>query len=62
MRTAAVLAVTEIEIRFAPEGDGTKDGAVTDSYVMRSRSGTVRRIAREHAFEKLSALSGRECR
>jgi fructose-1,6-bisphosphatase II len=40
----------------------TKEGAVTDSYVMRSRSGTVRRIAAEHAFEKLSALSGREYR
>src|SRR5438876_6951758 len=36
----------------------TPDGAVTDSIVMRSRSGTVRRVEAEHAFEKLSALSG----
>jgi fructose-1,6-bisphosphatase II len=40
----------------------TKDGAVTDSLVMRSRSGTVRRIEAEHAFEKLSRLSGLEYR
>src|ERR1700694_4374202 len=31
----------------------TKDGAITDSIVMRSRSGTVRRIEAHHAFEKL---------
>ena len=36
----------------------TRDGAVTDSIVMRSRSGTVRRIEAHHAFEKLEALSG----
>ena len=36
----------------------TKDGAVTDSIVMRSRSGTVRRIEGQHAFGKLEALSG----
>jgi fructose-1,6-bisphosphatase II len=40
----------------------TRDGAVTDSIVMRSRSGTVRRIEAEHAFEKLSRLSGLEYR
>jgi fructose-1,6-bisphosphatase II len=40
----------------------TKDGAFTDSMVMRSRSGTVRRIEAEHAFEKLSRLSGLEYR
>jgi len=40
----------------------TKDGAVTDSIVMRSRSGTVRRVEAEHKFEKLSALSGLEYR
>jgi fructose-1,6-bisphosphatase II len=40
----------------------TKDGAVTDSMVMRSRSGTVRRVEAEHAFEKLSRLSGLEYR
>jgi fructose-1,6-bisphosphatase II len=33
-------------------------GAVTDSIVMRSRSGTVRRIEARHAFEKLEHLSG----
>jgi fructose-1,6-bisphosphatase II len=36
----------------------TKQGAVTDSIVMRSRSGTVRRIEAQHAFEKLEHLSG----
>jgi fructose-1,6-bisphosphatase II len=36
----------------------TKEGAVTDSIVMRSRSGTVRRIEAEHAFAKLTMLSG----
>jgi fructose-1,6-bisphosphatase II len=36
----------------------TPDGAITDSIVMRSRSGTVRRIEAHHAFEKLEALSG----
>ena len=40
----------------------TKDGAVTDSIVMRSRSGTVRRVEAYHAFEKLSLFSGREYR
>jgi len=40
----------------------TKEGAITDSIVMRSRSGTVRRIEAHHAFEKLSRLSGREYR
>jgi fructose-1,6-bisphosphatase II len=33
-------------------------GAVTDSIVMRSRSGTVRRVEARHAFEKLEHLSG----
>jgi fructose-1,6-bisphosphatase II len=37
-------------------------GAVTDSIVMRSRSGTVRRIEARHAFEKLDQLSGRRYR
>ncbi len=35
-------------------------GAVTDSIVMRSRSGTVRRIEARHAFAKLSRLSAVE--
>jgi fructose-1,6-bisphosphatase II len=40
----------------------TRDGAVTDSIVMRSRSGTVRRVEAQHAFEKLERFSGREYR
>jgi fructose-1,6-bisphosphatase II len=35
-----------------------RQGAVTDSIVMRSRSGTVRRVEARHAFEKLEQLSG----
>jgi fructose-1,6-bisphosphatase II len=35
----------------------TPDGAVTESIVMRSRSGTVRRIEARHAFEKLTKFS-----
>jgi fructose-1,6-bisphosphatase II len=38
------------------------EGATTDSIVMRSRSGTVRRITAHHALEKLSALTGLEYR
>jgi fructose-1,6-bisphosphatase II len=37
-------------------------GAVTDSIVMRSRSGTVRRIEATHSFDKLEKFSGREYR
>ena len=40
----------------------TSEGAVTDSIVMRSRSGTVRRVEATHAFEKLERFSGREYR
>ena len=36
--------------------------AVTDSIVMRSRSGTVRRITAQQSIEKLSALTGFEYR
>ena len=39
-----------------------RDGAVTQSIVMRSRSGTVRRIEAEHAFEKLERFTGRAYR
>jgi fructose-1,6-bisphosphatase II len=35
----------------------TSGGAVTDSIVMRSRSGTVRRIEAYHELDKLRALS-----
>ena len=40
----------------------TQSGAVTDSIVMRSRSGTVRRIEATHAFEKLMKYSRIEYR
>jgi fructose-1,6-bisphosphatase II len=40
----------------------TADGAVTDSIVMRSRSGTVRRIEAQHAFAKLEKLVGSSLR
>ena len=40
----------------------SREGAVTDSIVMRSRSGTVRRVEATHGFEKLTALTGREYR
>jgi fructose-1,6-bisphosphatase II len=39
-----------------------RDGVITDSIVMRSRSGTVRRIEARHNLSKLSALTGREYR
>jgi fructose-1,6-bisphosphatase II len=40
----------------------TAAGAETDSIVMRSRSGTVRRVSAYHALEKLSAITGLEYR
>src|SRR2546429_2588293 len=40
----------------------TPAGAETDSIVMRSRSGTVRRVSAYHALEKLSAITGLEYR
>src|SRR5437773_4877891 len=40
----------------------TPTGASTDSIVMRSRSGTVRRIEATHAFDKRQRFSGREYR
>jgi fructose-1,6-bisphosphatase II len=43
-------------VRYTPEG------SVTDSMVMRSRSGTVRRVEAEHRFEKLERFTGREYR
>ncbi len=39
-----------------------RDGAVTDSIVMRSRSGTVRRIEARHNLSKLTLFTGREFR
>jgi fructose-1,6-bisphosphatase II len=41
-------------VRYLP------NGAVTDSIVMRSRSGTVRRVEATHQLDKLEQLSGRE--
>jgi fructose-1,6-bisphosphatase II len=35
----------------------TREGGITDSIVMRSRSGTVRRIEARHSFEKLEQIS-----
>jgi len=43
-------------VRYEP------NGVVTDSIVMRSRSGTVRLIQARHELEKLQALTGREYR
>jgi fructose-1,6-bisphosphatase II len=43
-------------VRYLP------NGAVTDSIVMRSRSGTSRRIEAAHLLDKLEALTGREYR
>jgi len=40
----------------------TSGGAITDSMVMRSRSGTVRRIEAQHAFAKLEQLVGSSLR
>jgi fructose-1,6-bisphosphatase II len=39
-----------------------RDGAITDSIVMRSRSGTVRRIEARHNLGKLTQFTGREFR
>jgi fructose-1,6-bisphosphatase II len=36
----------------------TDEGATTDSLVMRSQSGTMRRIMAEHSFDKLAAFTG----
>jgi fructose-1,6-bisphosphatase II len=39
-----------------------RDAVTTDSIVMRSRSGTVRRIEARHNLEKLTHFTGREFR
>jgi len=41
-------------VRYLP------NGVITDSIVMRSRSGTVRRIEASHALDKLESFTGRE--
>jgi fructose-1,6-bisphosphatase II len=38
----------------------TADGAVTESLVMRSLTGTNRRILAEHRFDKLERFTGRK--
>src|ERR671939_804619 len=43
-------------VRYLP------NGAITDSIVMRSRSGTVRRIEATHALDKLETFTGRQYR
>ena len=43
-------------VRYLP------NGAVTDSIVMRSRSGTVRRIEATHALDKLEQFTGLQYR
>src|SRR5262245_41680286 len=43
-------------VRYLP------NGAITDSIVMRSRSGTVRRIEASHALDKLELFTGRQYR
>ncbi len=43
-------------VRYLP------NGAVTDSIVMRSRSGTVRRVEATHALDKLELFTGRQYR
>src|SRR6266516_4710853 len=43
-------------VRYLP------NGAITDSIVMRSRSGTVRRVEATHALDKLESFTGREYR
>jgi fructose-1,6-bisphosphatase II len=43
-------------VRYLP------NGAITDSIVMRSRSGTTRRIEATHALDKLEMFTGREYR
>jgi fructose-1,6-bisphosphatase II len=43
-------------VRYLP------NGAITDSIVMRSRSGTTRRIEASHALDKLETFTGREYR
>jgi fructose-1,6-bisphosphatase II len=43
-------------VRYVP------NGAVTDSIVMRSRSGTVRRVEATHPLDKLEQLTGRSLR
>jgi len=40
--------------------EASRDGAITDSIALRSRSGTVRRIEARHQLSKLAHFTGRE--
>ena len=70
--STAVAKVCDGDVFFAATGvtDGDllqgvqyrRRGATTQSLVMRSRSGTVRRVSAYHALEKLSAITGLEYR
>ena len=57
-RPAAVLFVTTGALLRGVQY--TPGGATTDSIVMRSRSGTVRRVVAQQSLAKLSALTGFE--
>lgn len=53
------VAITGVATGALLRGVRHLDGAaVTDSILMRSRSGTVRRVEGEHALGKLAAVTG----
>jgi len=53
------VAVTGVTLWILVHGFRTSaDGATTESIVMRSSSGTVRRIESNHALDKLAGFSG----
>ena len=54
----AATGVTTGALLRGPRRDG--DRVYTDSIVMRSRSGTVRRIEGQHQLEKLARFTGRQ--
>jgi fructose-1,6-bisphosphatase II len=56
----AATGVTTGALLRGPRRDG--DRVYTDSIVMRSRSGTVRRIEGQHQLDKLARFTGREYR
>jgi fructose-1,6-bisphosphatase II len=66
LRTDDLVAGEDVFVAATGVTDGallrgvryTKTGAVTDSIVMRSRSGTVRRVEAQHAFAKLARIAG----
>ncbi len=70
LRTDDLVAGDDVFVAATGVTDGallrgvryTKDGAITESLVIRSRSGTVRRVEAEHRFEKLEQFTGRAYR